>query len=139
VNNRTPEGIAVNAFHWPVRVYWEDTDAGGVVYHAQYVAFLERARSEWLRHLGWSQVHLRDQHGVQFVVASLSVDFHKPARYDDQLLINASLESIRGASLTFKQEVWRDAERLLSARVVVACVDATSFRPKRLPAGLNFA
>jgi len=124
-------------FRWPVRVYWEDTDAGGVVYHAQYVAFLERARSEWLRHHGWSQVVLKRDFNVQFVVAKMTLSFHKPAVYDDELQVTAGILVRKGASMVFRQSIWRAEELLVSAEVVVACVDAVSFKPKRLPAPMD--
>jgi len=120
-------------FSLPVRVYWEDTDAAGVVYHAQYVAFLERARSEWLRSKGISQVALKAQQGIQFVVASLQCEFVKPARFDDQLQVTAQIAEAKRASFRFKQQVLRQDEILLNAEVLVVCVDALSFKPKRLP------
>jgi acyl-CoA thioester hydrolase len=120
-------------FSVPVRVYWEDTDAAGVVYHAQYVAFLERARSEWLRSKGISQVALKAQQGIQFVVASLQCEFVKPARFDDLLHVTAQIAEAKRASFRFKQQILRQDEILLNAEVLVVCVDAMSFKPRRLP------
>ena len=124
------------SFHWPVRVYWEDTDAGGVVYHAQYLAFMERARSEWLREIGFGQELLRDTHGLCFVVRSMSIDFRAPARLDDSLAVSVALAQCRGASLVFAQEVRRDGELLVGAEVKVAAVSAETFRPQAIPDAL---
>lgn len=124
------------AFHWPVRVYWEDTDAGGVVYHAQYLAFMERARSEWMRGIGFGQELLRETHGLCFVVRSMSIDFRAPARLDDSLAVSVALAQCRGASLVFAQEVRRDGELLVGAEVKVAAVSAETFRPQAIPDAL---
>ncbi|MDH5822260.1 tol-pal system-associated acyl-CoA thioesterase [Luteimonas sp. RD2P54] len=123
-------------FSLPVRVYWEDTDAGGVVYHARYVAFLERARSEWVRAHGYGQEQLRDLHGLLFAVRDMRLDFRKPARLDDALQVSAVLRECRRASLVFEQAVERDGERLLDARVRVAALDAGGFRPRGIPEAL---
>ena len=120
-------------FEWPVRVYWEDTDAGGVVYHAAYLAFLERARSEWLRALGIDQGALRETERLQFSVVEMSLRWLKPARYDDLLTVTASIARRGGASIDFVQTVRRGAEMLVEARVRVAAIDAGSLRPRRLP------
>lgn len=124
------------AFHWPVRVYWEDTDAGGVVYHAQYLAFMERARSEWMRGIGFGQELLRETYGLCFVVRSMSIDFRAPARLDDSLAVSVGLAQCRGASLVFAQEVRRDGELLVGAEVKVAAVSAETFRPQAIPDAL---
>jgi acyl-CoA thioester hydrolase len=123
-------------FSLPVRVYWEDTDAGGVVYHAQYLAFLERARSEWLRSLGRDQELLRREHDLVFAVRAMQVDFRAPARLDDLLEATVALRECRNASMVFAQEVRRDGGLLLSASVRVACLAASSFRPRALPDAL---
>jgi acyl-CoA thioester hydrolase len=120
-------------FIHPVRVYWEDTDAGGVVYHAQYVAFLERARSEWLRALGKGQDALRREHDLVFAVRAMRVDFRAPARLDDLLAVSARLRECRRASLVFAQEIRRDGALLLDAEVRVAALDAGGFRPRPIP------
>lgn len=124
-------------FSLPVRVYWEDTDAGGVVYHAQYLAFLERARSEWMRANGYGQDRLRQEHDLVFAVRAMAVDFLKPARLDDALQVTAQLSECRRASAVFDQSVLRDGVTLLTARVRVAALDAGGFRPKAIPAGLH--
>lgn len=120
-------------FTWPVRVYWEDTDAGGVVYYANYLRFLERARSEWLRALGVAQSELAATDGVLFVVRRVEADYLAPARYDDLLTVVCRMAELGRASLVMEQEVRRDADVLLTARVRVACVGADSFRPARIP------
>lgn len=125
-------------FSFPIRVYWEDTDAGGVVYHASYVRFLERARSEWLRALGIGQHRLREDDDIVFAIRALRLDFHAPARLDDVLA--ATVDSIEAgrASLTFRQSLIRDSDRkqLVSADVRAACLTASTFRPRPLPRDL---
>jgi acyl-CoA thioester hydrolase len=122
-------------FTWAIRVYWEDTDAGGVVYHANYLRFLERARSEWLRSQGVAQQRLRDEHGVMFVVRDLSIQFLAPARLDDELHVIVESFTRRSASIGFAQCILRPADGaiLVSARVRAACIDAASYRPCRIP------
>lgn len=124
-------------FIHPVRVYWEDTDAGGVVYHARYIAFLERARSEWLRALGKEQERLRAEHDLVFAVRSMRVDFRAPARLDDVLEVSAGLRDCRRASLVFAQAIHRDGELLLDAEVRVAALSAATFRPRAIPDALH--
>jgi acyl-CoA thioester hydrolase len=124
-------------FRWPVRVYWEDTDAGGVVYHASYVRYFERARSEWLRALGWSQAQLAGEQKVLFSVVDLQIHYQRPARLDDLLEVVTQPRIAGGASLQFDQQLQRDGEPLASACVLVACVDAASFKPRRLPPSLR--
>lgn len=120
-------------FTWPVRVYWEDTDAGGVVYYANYLKFLERARSEWLRALGLSQTELAQRDGVLFVVRHVAVEFLAPARFDDHLEVRSVPEELGGASMTLMQEVLRGDRLLLTARVRIACVRSADFKPARIP------
>ncbi|WP_434028641.1 tol-pal system-associated acyl-CoA thioesterase [[Pseudomonas] boreopolis] len=117
-------------FSWPTRVYWEDTDAGGVVYHARYVAFMERARTEWMRALGYGQERLRQEHDLVFVVRSMELDFLKPARLDDVLDVSVALRRCRRASLEFFQAIRRGEETLTTARVRIAAVGAANFRPR---------
>lgn len=123
-----------SVFHWPVRVYWEDTDAGGVVYYANYLKFLERARSEWLRSLGFEQPELIAQHGGVFVVRRVEADYLLPARFNDSLAIEAALAEQSRVSLVMNQRVLRGQEVLMAARVSLAWVDAESFKPARIPA-----
>lgn len=120
-------------FSHRVRVYWEDTDAGGVVYHAQYLAFLERARSEWLRAQDYGQEYLRRTHNIMFAVRSMQLDFCKPARLDDTLRVDVALTQCRPASLLIAQCIWRDGERLLDAQVKVVALRASTFRPCAIP------
>jgi len=120
-------------FVWSVRVYWEDTDAGGIVYYANYLKFMERARTEWLRAIGVDQVQLKDAHGLMFVVVDVEAHYRKPARYGDQLQVTCKVSETTRASITLDQEVYRDAELLLDGRVRAACLDAQSYRPRPLP------
>lgn len=120
-------------FSFPVRVYWEDTDAGGVVYHANYLRFLERARSEWLRARGVEQRDLREREDVILVVREMQIDFLKPARLDDLLQANVQLHKRRSASLVVAQELFRSHTCLLRAKIRIACLTASTFRPRSLP------
>ena len=132
--------MAAQPFELPVRVYWADTDAGGVVYHSNYLDYCERARTEWLRRLGFSQQRLASEEGVLFTVARLEIDFRRPARLDDLLTVRTRATAGGGATVDFVQEVWRtepQADLLATAQVRVACVDAASFRPRRLPASIR--
>lgn len=127
----------VNEFLWPVRIYYEDTDKAGIVYYANYLKFMERARTEWLRHLGIEQDELLREERVIFAVRSANLDFLKPAYFNDLLLISARLAKYGGASLTFEQAVYRDgaqAETLCTGHVRIACLHADSMRPRPLPA-----
>lgn len=123
-------------FSLPTRVYWEDTDAGGVVYHAQYLAFLERARTEWLRAIGLGQERLREEHDVVFVVREMQIDFLKPAKLDDLLEVRAELRQCRKASFVFAQSIARDGTVLLTATVRAAAVKASAFNPVAIPDAL---
>ncbi len=126
-------------FSWPTRIYWEDTDAGGVVYHARYVAFMERARTEWMRALGFGQERMRSEHGMVFAVRSMEMDFIKPARLDDALAVTATLVQCKRASLVFAQQVLRDGQLLLDAKVRIAALDAQTFRPRAMDEALLLA
>ncbi len=121
-----------SVFSWPTRVYWEDTDAGGVVYHAQYLAFLERARTEWLRARGKGQELLRVEHGLVFAVRSMRIEFRQPARLDDALNVSVALRECRRASLVMVQTIRRDDVLLLDAEVRVAALNASNFRPRAI-------
>ena len=121
-------------FAWPVRVYYEDTDAGGVVYHANYLRFMERARNEWLREMGYPVEQIVRQDKKLFVVRSVEMKFIRPARLSDELQVSAEVIEAKRASMLLRQEVHRQADELLvSARVELAMVDSESFRPVRLP------
>jgi acyl-CoA thioester hydrolase len=132
----------VREFRWPVRVYYEDTDAGGVVYHTGYIRYFERARTEWLRALGYSQTQLAQEACVLFTVVDLQIRFRRPARLDDEVVVVSLPTLAGGASLNFAQSVISSTgEVLAEGSVRVACVDAQTFRARRLPAavlaGLN--
>ena len=129
----------MSRFVWPARVYWEDTDAGGVVYYANYLRFLERARTEWLRARGHAQATLAADAGVLFSVVEVGIQYRRPARLDDLLLVSCEPKLDGAASVIFTQQIHRGGEHselLAEATVRVACVSATSFRPRRLPPAL---
>jgi len=124
-------------FRWPVRVYWEDTDAGGVVYHASYLRFMERARSEWLRGLGIDQLAFKQATGLAFLVREMHIDFLQAALLDDELSVTVEVKQRRAASILFDQSITRaDGSRLISAEVRVACVDVQRMRAVPIPADL---
>jgi acyl-CoA thioester hydrolase len=123
-------------FRLTVRVYYEDTDAAGIVYYANYLKFFERCRTEWLRSLGFDQRELAARERLQFVVADLSVQYHRPARLDDALAIDATIVERARTYVVFRQRARRGAELLASARVKVACVDTGRMAPARMPAAL---
>ncbi|MCB1857579.1 MAG: tol-pal system-associated acyl-CoA thioesterase [Gammaproteobacteria bacterium] len=129
---------SASGFTLPVRVYYEDTDSGGVVYHANYLKFMERARTEWLRVLGFEQDRLEADQGVVFAVSRMEIDFIRPARFNDALYVQSYLQRQRRASLLFRQEIVReqDGGLLCAATVQVACVDTVKFRPARIPPNL---
>jgi acyl-CoA thioester hydrolase len=124
-------------YSFPVRVYFESTDAGGVVYHGEYFKFLERARTEWLRHLGFDHQALSREHRVVLVVTSIAIDFAKPARLDDALAVSVRLESLGKVRCVFAQEVRREDEVLARAKVSVASLTAGGFRPAEIPEPLR--
>lgn len=128
-----------NAFSWPIRVYWEDTDAGGVVYHARYLHFFERARTEWLRSAGISQTDLRQNKDVLLVVKDAYLDILRPARIDDELSATVHIDEIGRASFLVRQELWRGSDCLSKAVIKIACLRASSFKPCGLPTVVNQA
>jgi acyl-CoA thioester hydrolase len=117
----------------PIRVYWEDTDAGGVVFYANYLKYFERARTEWLRSLGVSQQAMALEDGAVFIVSDTQVKYRAPARLDDELRVSVQLQHVGGASLTLTQQARRDEQVLAESTVRIGCVDASSFNPRRLP------
>ena len=121
------------SFDFPQRVYFEDTDAGGVVYHAQYIKFLERARTEWLRYLGFTNSELERKYKMLFVVSEIAVEFIKPARLDDAINISVSIENLGRVRVMFHQEIRRGEDTLVKARVTVATVAAETFKPIEIP------
>ena len=127
-------------FRWPMRVYYEDTDTGGVVYYANYLKFFERARTEWLRSAGIGQQRMTEQENVMFVVKSTAIDYHAPAKLDDSLEVSVTIEKIGRASVNFSQDAWRadgsGAVLLCSGQIRVGCIDARSLRPAAIPAAV---
>ena len=133
----------MSTFSWRVRVYWEDTDGGGGVYYANYLKFLERARTEWLRSCGLSQQALAQDPGIIFPVVNVSIQYRRPARLDDELLISCAARREGTTAIRFAQRISRqqserspDPQMLAEAEVQCVCVDAGTFRPKRLPSFL---
>ncbi|MES2934978.1 MAG: tol-pal system-associated acyl-CoA thioesterase [Pseudomonadota bacterium] len=122
------------AFSWIVRVYYEDTDAGGIVYYANYLKYFERARTEWLRAAGIGQKQAAASDGVLFVVKTAMVDFHAPACMDDELKLHVRVEKLGRASIQFLQQIWRGPELLTTGRFKVGCVDSQTLRPNAIPA-----
>ena len=125
------------AFSLPVRVYYEDTDAAGVVYYANYLRYLERARTEWLASIGHPLTELERVHGIVFVVRRIEVDYRLPARLWDALDVTVAIEALGRASLTMEQEVRRGDQALATARVKLACVDRERYKPVRIPVSLK--
>ena len=126
-------------FVWPIRVYYEDTDAGGVVFYANYLRFMERARTEWLRSLGFEQDALMRDPGILFAVRRVEVDYLYPGRFNEQLSVHSRIAEIRAASLTFEQQIVREGDQklLCTGSVQVACLDAASMRPARIPSAMS--
>lgn len=124
-------------FSLPVRVYYEDTDAAGVVYYANYLCFLERARTELLRTLGFEQARLAEESGIAFAVRSLTIEFLRPARLDDQLEISTGIESLGRAQAVFTQRIERAGEILVTATVRLACLDLKRARAAAMPADIH--
>ena len=135
------QGKAATVFHWPLRIYWEDTDAGGIVFYANYLKFFERARTEWLRERGLSQQQLRELTGGMFVVSDAQLRYHRPARLDDELIVTAQLQETGRASLTIGQQALLKNEQMTDSRPTLLCegtirigwVDAATMRPARMP------
>jgi acyl-CoA thioester hydrolase len=134
LTNISPNNMPAD-FIWNVRVYYEDTDAGGIVYYANYLKFFERARTEWLRALDVNQHTLLAEHDTLFVVKSVSAEYHAPAKLDDELKLTVSIEKLGRASIVFLQEAWCGQQLLNTARVKVGCVDS-ALRPRAVPAAV---
>lgn len=126
-------------FRWPVRVYYEDTDAAGIVYHASYLKYFERARTEWLRRIGFSQEQLRQAHGVAFALASADIQWLRPARLDDELEVSVVVRGCGKVRIDFEQQIMRvtDRELLATAVMRVGCIDIERMRPRRMPAAIT--
>ncbi len=125
------------AFEHPVRVYWEDTDAGGVVFYANYLKFFERARTEWLRSLGVQQQALREATGAIFIVSQTQLQYLAPARLDDELRITVQPLQLGRASMQLAQEAWCGSQLLATSEIRIGCVDEASFKPRRIPTAIT--
>jgi len=135
-----PDGVGPRnprRFSTPVRVYYQDTDAGGMVFHATYLDFMERARMDWLREIGFDIPRKLEQHGTMFVVRSAHVEYLRPARLGDALQVSLALVRAGGAQLVLDQRVTRDSEELVTATIQLACIALPDFRPARLPEPLR--
>ena len=131
---RSPgDGPSAEAYRLSMRIYWEDTDAAGIVFYANYLKFFERARTEWLRSLGFEQERLRADAGIGFVVTETSLRYRAPARLDDVLDITVRVAHLGQASLAVAQEAWRAGRLLAEGSVRVGCVELGTFRPRRIP------
>ena len=135
----TNSKLNTELFVFPVRVYYEDTDAGGVVYHSNYLNFFERCRTEWLRHLGYEQDELRSQHRLVFVVRSININYLRPALFNQQLMVTTEVIGLGASSVNMRQQVLHgrksgDVETMAEGEVRLACVDSDTFKPKRIPA-----
>jgi acyl-CoA thioester hydrolase len=131
-----PNPDAPVLFRWPVRVYWEDTDAGGIVFYANYLKFFERARTEWLRHSGVHQQALREAEGTIFVVADTALRYHQPARLDDLLSVTVALADCGAASMRLVQQALRGEQLVAEGEIRIGCVDHGTFRPRRIPSAV---
>jgi acyl-CoA thioester hydrolase len=129
----------MNKFDWPVRVYYEDTDGGGVVYHANYLKFMERARTEWLRNMGFAQSELKNNLGVLFVVRNIALQYKRSACYDDALNVSSAISKTGRSLLVFEQTIYRNHTVLTKATVEVVCVSAAEFKPVSIPEPIRHA
>jgi acyl-CoA thioester hydrolase len=127
---------AAPSFSVAFSIYWEDTDAGGVVYYANYLKFLERCRTDWLRAMRVDQQRLRAEQKLQFVVVNIEVAYLRPAVLHDEILVTAELERLSGATIVFKQTIMRGTEQLIHATVRVACLDSGTLKPRPIPKDL---
>ena len=123
----------IKTFSLPVRIYFEDTDSGGVVYHSNYLKFMERARTEWLRSLGIDQRHLKNTEHMIFVVHRIDIQYKLPARFNDDLIVKSELKNIGSSKIEFRQMIYRNDEMLIDASVDIACIDSEKIKPVRIP------
>jgi acyl-CoA thioester hydrolase len=123
----------IKTFSLPIRIYFEDTDSGGVVYHSNYLKFMERARTEWLSALGIDQRHLKQDNHIMFVVHRIDIQYKLPARFNDNLIVKSELKDIGSSKIEFRQMIYRENEMLIDASVDVACIDSEKFKPVRIP------
>jgi acyl-CoA thioester hydrolase len=119
--------------HWPIRIYYEDTDSGGVVYHSNYLKFMERARTEWLRDFEIDQKALKDNLNLMFVVHEIDIKFTRPAVFNDEIEVQTKLEKLGSVKIELEQKIYRSTEILIESRVVVASVNSMSMKPMRIP------
>ena len=122
----------IKTFSLPIRIYFEDTDSGGVVYHSNYLKFMERARTEWLRSIGIDQRHLKQDNHIMFVVHRIDIQFKLPARFNDDLIVKSELKDIGSSKIEFRQMIYRNDEMLIDASVDIACIDSEKFKPVRI-------
>ena len=123
----------IKTFSLPGRIYFEDTDSGGVVYHSNYLKFMERARTEWLRSVGIDQHQLKQHDHIMFVVHRIDIQYKLPARFNDDLIVKSELKDIGSSKIEFRQMIYRDNEILIDASVDIACIDSEKFKPVRIP------
>ena len=123
----------IKTFSLPVRIYFEDTDSGGVVYHSNYLKFMERARTEWLRSVGIDQYYLKHHDHIMFVVHRIDIQYKLPARFNDDLIVKSELKDIGSSKIEFRQMIYRENEILIDAIVDIACIDSEKFKPVRIP------
>ena len=123
----------IKTFSLPVRIYFEDTDSGGVVYHSNYLKFMERARTEWLRSVGIDQHQLKQHDHIMFVVHRIDIQYRLPARFNDDLIVKSELKDIGSSKIEFRQMIYRENEMLIDASVDIACIDSKKFKPVRIP------
>ena len=123
----------IKTFSLSIRIYFEDTDSGGVVYHSNYLKFMERARTEWLRSIGIDQRHLKQDNHIMFVVHRIDIQYKLPARFNDDLIVKSELKNIGSSKIEFRQMIYRNDEMLIDANVDIACIDSEKFKPVRIP------
>ena len=121
------------SFKWSVRIYFEDTDSGGVVYHSNYLKFMERARTEWLRSLNLNQADLKKKDKIMFVVAKVYIDYKKAAQFNDALDIETSVDNIGASKVDLTQNIMKNSELYTSAKISIACIHSETFKPQRIP------
>lgn len=120
-------------YHWPIRIYYEDTDSGGVVYHSNYLKFMERARTEWLRYFKIDQKSLRDNFDLMFVVHEIDIKFIRPAIFNDEIEVQTKLEKLGSVKIELNQKIFRSSDLLIESRVGVASVNSSTMKPMRIP------
>lgn len=125
--------VSYLSFKWNVRIYFEDTDSGGVVYHSNYLKFMERARTEWLRSLNLNQADLKKKDKIMFVVAKVYIDYKKAAQFNDALDIETSVDNIGASKVDLTQNIMKNSELYTSAKVSIACIHSETFKPQRIP------